>query len=85
MEIQRAREQGYKDGIKFTVKNYNAVLLLCLKDKFNFSTEQLGEVVVLVNGTFDSVCKGYLTLEDIVETLREEDDINLTYNGVVQK
>lgn len=79
--MKTSREQGYKDGIAFTVRNYSAVMLLCLKDKFNFSTEQLGEVAILVNDTFDSVCEGYLTLEDISETLKEENDLELQFNG----
>lgn len=77
-----AREQGFQEGKNFAIKNYSAVLLLCLKDKFDFTTEQLQEIAVHVNNTFDSVCEGYLSLEDIAKTLKEENDINLQINGL---
>lgn len=79
IQILKAREQGYQDGIKFTVENYSSVLLLCLKDKFNFTTEQLQEIAGYVNDAFESVCEGYLTLNDITETLKKENDIDITF------
>lgn len=81
--INAAYKKGRAEGINFTAENYSAVILLCLKDKFNFSTEQLIDVKNYVNDTFDSVCEGYLTLEDISETLREENDLELQFNGRV--
>lgn len=81
--IKKAREQGYKDGIKFSMQNYSAVLLLCLKDKFDFTADQLEQTAKYVNDTFDSVYEGYLTLNDIAEALKEEDDLDLSYNGVI--
>lgn len=74
-------KSGYSEGMQYTVLNYSSVVLLCLKDKFDFTTEQLKEVTAHINNTFDSVCQGYLTLNDILETLKEENNIEISYNG----
>ncbi len=79
--MQQARDNGRKEGIKFTVRNYSSVILLCLKDKFDFTPEQLQQAAVYINDTFDSVCEGYLSLDDIDKTLKEEDDITITFNS----
>ena len=80
IEVGKAYKKGRIDGISFTVQNYSAVMLLCLKDKFGFTTDQLIDVKTYVNDAFDSVGAGYVTLNDISDTLNEENDINLTFN-----
>jgi hypothetical protein len=82
-----ARKQGYAEGIRFTAKSYSAVVLLCLKDKFDFNTEQLQEVAKHISNTFDSVCEGYLSLQDIEQTLDEENDIEIRFgtNPIVEE
>ena len=32
-KIKKAKLQGYQEGVDFTITNYSAVVLLCLKDK----------------------------------------------------
>lgn len=84
---KKARKEGYKigqkEGISFAVRNYSAVVLLCLKDKFGFTPEQLAIVADHINDMFGSVCAGYLTVEDIENTLKAEDDIRIEFNGEV--
>ena len=79
--IREAKEEGRQEGVDFAVVNYSAALLLCLKDKFDFTTEQLEEVAVRVNEMFNDICNGLLSLEDIVGVLKEEDRIDLLVNG----
>ena len=79
--IREAKEEGRQEGVDFAVVNYSAALLLCLKDKFDFTTEQLEEVAVRVNEMFNDICNGLLSLEDIVKVLKEEDNIDLLING----
>lgn len=75
--------QGYAKAMAFTVQNYSSVMLLCLKDKFDFTTEQLKELSEHVNNTFDSVCQGYLTLGDVSDILKEENNITISFDGKV--
>lgn len=76
-------KKGQKEGIAFAVRNYSAVVLLCLKDKFDFTPEQLAVVADHINDMFGSVCAGYLTVEDIESTLKEENDICVKFNEEV--
>lgn len=71
--------KGYTDGMNFAIENYSAAILLCLKDKFDFTTEQLQEVTFYINDMFDSICRGYLSLDDIMRTLKEENDIDIRF------
>ena len=64
-------QRGFHDGTCQTVKNYSAVTLLCLKDHFDFTKEQLTEIAGHINNYFDSVCEGYVTLDDVLNTLEE--------------
>lgn len=77
--VKNAKEEGKKEGIRSTIENYSAAILLCLKDKFDFSTDQLVEATGYINDTFDSICQGYLTLDDIAATLKEENDIDIRF------
>lgn len=77
--IRDAKEEGRQEGVDFAVVNYSAALLLCLKDKFDFTTEQLEEVAVRVNEMFNDICDGLLSLEDIVDVLKEENDIDIRF------
>ena len=80
IEVGKSYKKGRTDGIRFTVENYSAVMLLVLKDKFDFNTEQLIDVKTYVNDAFDSICQGYLTLPDVIDTLYDENNINVTFN-----
>ena len=79
----KAYAQGRTDGVGFAVKNYSAVMLLCLKDKFGFDTEQLIKIKDCVNESFDAISENYLTLEDVARTLKEENEIDLHFSGKV--
>lgn len=82
-QLLKAKQEGYTKGVTKgvtgTVENYSAVVLLCLKDKFNFTSEQLQDIAWYINDTFDSVEKGYLSLEDIIQTLKEEDGLDVRF------
>ena len=72
-EELKIRSQGYSEGIRFTAYNYSAVVLLCLKDKFDFTTEQLKDASLHINNTFTDICEGYLNLTDIVKNIRRRE------------
>ena len=77
--FRRGYEEGYDEGIQATIQNYSAVILLCLKDKFDFTTEELQQVAIYINDMFDSICQDYLTLSDISNTLKEENDLEIKF------
>ena len=78
-QLVKAKQEGYTKGVTSTIENYSAVVLLCLKDKFNFTPEQLQDVANYIDDTLDSIDKGYLSLDDIIQTLKEEDDLDIRF------
>lgn len=78
-QLLKAKKEGYTKGVTGAVEHYSAVVLLCLKDKFDFTTEQLQDISFYVNDTFDSIEKGYLSLDDIIQTLKEEIDLDVRF------
>ena len=68
-QLLKAKKTGQVQGVTKTVENYSAVLLLCLKDKFSFSSEELQEVTNHINETFDNIQDGYLSLNDIIDSI----------------
>ena len=80
-QLIKAKQEGYTKGVTGTIENYSAVVLLCLKDKFNFTTGQLQYVAKCIDDTFDSIEKGYLSVDDIIQTLKEEDDLVIRFTN----
>ena len=80
-QLLKAKQEGYTQGVTGTIENYSAVVLLCLKDKFNFTTGQLQDVAKCIDDTFDSIDKGYLSLDDIIQILKEEDDLDIRFTN----
>ena len=78
--FRRGYKEGYDEGIQNTIQNYSSVILLCLKDKFDFTTEELQQVAIYINDMFDSICLDYLTLSDISNTLKEENNLEIRFN-----
>ena len=78
-KIKKAKLQGYQEGVDFTITNYSAVVLLCLKDKFEFDTNQLEEVAKHMNEMFNDICEGRLSITDIATALKEENNIDIVF------
>lgn len=78
-QLLKSKQAGMEVGVTTTVQQYSAVLLLCLKDKFGFTPEQLQDVALHINETFDCINEGYLSLNDITQVLKEEDGIDVRF------
>ena len=74
-ELESIIEKRTKDAIDYTVKQYSAVLALCLRDKLGFGKIRTRRFLQEVNEVFDSIIKGYLTLDDVIETVKQELDL----------
>lgn len=77
-EYKRLTVEIAEDAVSFVVAQYSAALALCLHDKLGFNKEKALKFMGEVQEIFDSVEKGYLSLEDITETVREELDIHIS-------
>jgi len=54
-----------------------AIFLTVLKDKFNFSNDDIVRAWDEWDGLSESIKKGYVNLKDLTDTLNEEYDIKL--------
>ena len=74
-ELESIIEERTRDAIDYTVKQYSAVLALCLRDKLGFGKIRTQRFLQDVNEVFDSIIKGYLSLDDVIETVNQELDL----------
>ena len=72
-----------KDVIDFTVTNYMACVALCLHDKLGFGHNRACRFMRDVDNLFDSINKDYLSLDDVLKTVKEE--IGITFERTKQK
>ena len=76
-EVQKiiAKEQRY--GIKSAVEGILSAMGLELLDKQGMDVVKVGEILRGTLDTFDSISKGYLNLNDVRQTLKEEYDLDI--------
>ena len=76
-ELESIIEERTRDAIDYTVRQYSAVLALCLKDKLGFGKKRAQRFMKDVDTMFGDVLAGYLTLDDVIETVEKELDITI--------
>ena len=69
---ENIKAKTLKDAIDFAVKNYMACVALCLHDKLGFGHDRTCRFMRDVDNLFDSINKGYLSLDDVLKTVKEE-------------
>lgn len=76
-DLKVITEQEACNAIEFTVKQYSAVVMLCLKDKLGFGPVRAQRFMKNVDELFDSINQGYLSLDDVIQTVEEELNIRI--------
>lgn len=77
--FKKVREEERAKTIIFSVQAYSAAMTMVLYDKFDFTEDQLQKIATEINDIFDSILQGYVTIEEIQSTMRDEGiDISLT-------
>ncbi len=71
-ELREMREQDIRMAVLLTIRDYHAVMLLCLRDQLGFGRVRALRFLEAINEVFDSVRKGYLDLDDIRDTVDKE-------------
>lgn len=82
-DIKKMEKSIAKDSIDFTIMNYLACVALCLHDKLGFGHNRACRFMQDVDNLFDSINKGYLSLDDVLKTVEEE--IGITFERTKQK
>jgi hypothetical protein len=75
-ELESIIEEQTRNAIDYTVRQYSAVVALCLKDKLGFGKTRAQRFLKDVDTMFSDVLAGYLTLDDVIETVEKE--LNIT-------
>lgn len=69
-------EQDIQIIIREAVNLYSVVMAMVLRDKWGFGKKRLARFLGQVDDLFDSIEKGYVSLEDCKKVLLEECNIN---------
>lgn len=76
-DITRILNEERREGMKHAVRGMSAAVGLMLKDKFDFTPEQLQKAFKELSVLFVYMKEGRLDLNDIEDTLREECGIDI--------
>ena len=76
-ELQGVINDRVMEAIAYTVRQYSAVVALCLKDKLGFGKTRAQRFMKDVDTMFGDIMAGYLTLDDVIETVEKELDITI--------
>jgi hypothetical protein len=69
LNIQRT--EGLK-AVNLTVHDFSVAVAATLHDKLGFGTMRLSKTLNDISELFDSINKGYVSIEDLEQTLKEE-------------
>lgn len=69
LNIQRT--EGLK-AVNLTVHDFSVAVAMTLHDKLGFGTMRLSKTLNDISELFDSINKGYASIEDLEQTLKEE-------------
>lgn len=72
-DIEKAKRKGTEDATNFAI----AIIFTALTDKSGWTKEQLQELWEHVNYLSDSVTKGYVTIPQLLHTLKEEYGVSI--------
>lgn len=76
---KKGQEDGFIEGIAFSSKNYSAIVILILKDKFDFTNEQVQTATANINNYFDSLVRGDVSFGDVTQSLKDDYGIDLNF------
>ena len=70
-------EAAYYSGVKYATSGLCAAFVMIMHDKFGFGTSRLMKVLNEVSDKFDSVQRGYMSIDDLRQTIKEEFNIEI--------
>ncbi len=76
-DLNKAREIATAQSIQSAY----AIMFTVLRDKHDYTPEQLQQIRDEINDLADSINKGYVKIKDLVWVLKDEADINVSDKG----
>lgn len=78
-EVEVLSAAAYQKGVKEATSAIYASTLIVLRDKFGFGSVRCERLLAEVTNQVDSINKGYVSIEDMKQTVHEELGIKLKY------
>lgn len=76
-QIENIKLKATSEAMDFAFKQMMLLPLMVLRDKYGYGAKRLEEFIDNVADMLDSYNKGYLDLDDIEQTLKEETGIEV--------
>lgn len=73
-DVQKAKKQAQEEAITYTW----AIFFSVMRDKFGWGNVRLKRLWNEVNDKSDAIAQGYISVNDLIETLKNEAGITLT-------
>lgn len=71
-DVAKAKQDAFAEAVRYAM----AIMLTVLVDKFN-GRDYIADVWREVNDLSDSVTKGYVSVPDLIRTLRDEYSVSI--------
>lgn len=82
VQIRQLKEKARKDAIDTAFILMLSIPTMALRDKFGFGKTRLERFTDATLDLYTAFNEDYVTLEDLVNTLKEETGITLSYNDI---
>lgn len=79
VEVEALKALAYANGVQDATSAIYASTLLVLRDKFGFGAIRAERLLAAITDQVDSINKGYVSIEDMKQTVNEELGIKLKY------
>ncbi len=76
-QVRRIENEAVLRGVRSAFKSIVACLYMELLDKRGFELETVTDIIEKVNQQFENINDGYLSLDDICKTLKDEYGIEI--------
>ena len=82
--IKKSMDEATMQGRKYAVLVYSILLAMVLSDKTRLTDEEIQKVINELDRMADSVIGDYMTIPDVVKTIKEEYNIKLSNDDLLK-
>ena len=80
-DISRIKDDAVSEAVRQSTILMLSIPVMVLRDKYGFGSKRLDAFMEYTIDLFDSFVKEYITLEDLINTVKEETGVDIVQNG----
>lgn len=80
-DISRIKDDAVSEAVRQSTILMLSIPVMVLRDKYGFGSKRLSDFMEYTIDLFDSFIKEYVTLEDLINTVKEETGVDIVQNG----